>query len=111
MLLFLILTPLLLLLIVSLLGFVGCSSFSSSGDGASTPVLTITTNNPLPDATVNVHYGTSLAAMGGAPPYHWSIVGTNNLPGGITIDDGGTISGTPTTIGTFSQNIQVKDSP
>jgi IPT/TIG domain-containing protein len=110
MLLFLILTPLLLLLIVSLLGFVGCSSFAG-GDIASTPTLTITTKSPLADATVNVHYGTSLAATGGVAPYHWSIVGANNLPGGITIDDTGTISGTPTAIGTFSQNIQVKDSP
>jgi len=106
--LFLILTPFLLLVIVGLLGFVGCSSFS--GSDSPTP-FSITTTSPLPDATINVHYATAMAATAGNPPYHWIIV-SGALPAGLTMDDSGNISGTPTgAAGLFSVTIQVADTP
>src|ERR1019366_2276779 len=107
--LFLILTPLLLLVIVSLLGFVGCTAFT--GVDSASASFSITTTSPLPGATVNVHYATTMAATGGTPPYHWTIVG-GGLPGGLTMDVTGTISGIATgAVGNYSATIQVTDSP
>ena len=58
---------------------------------------------------VNVVCTERLAAVSGTLPYTWSLVG-GSLPPGLTFNTGkGTISGTPTTTGTFSFNVQVAD--
>lgn len=107
MLVLLILTPLLLLAIVSLLGFVGCTTFTGTDSGEA---FVITTTSPLPDATVNAHYATAMAASLGVAPYHWTIVG-GTLPTGLTMDDAGNISGIATGApGKYSVTIQVADS-
>ena len=49
-----------------------------------------------------------LGATGGKPPYSWSV-SSGALPGGLTLSTGGTLSGTPTTAGGFSFNVQVSD--
>ncbi|NPV89256.1 MAG: hypothetical protein HPY50_00590 [Firmicutes bacterium] len=68
--------------------------------------ISITTDS-LPDAYTNTPYSTTLAALGGAPPYTWSA----NLSGGFNIDpDTGTISGTPTTKGDIAITTTVTDS-
>lgn len=41
-------------------------------------------------------------------PYKWSVL-SGALPGGLTIGNDGSVSGTPTTAGTFSFTIQVTD--
>lgn len=46
--------------------------------------------------------------MGGTTPYTWSIV-SGSLPPGLTLSISGLISGTPTTSGTCSFTVQVKD--
>jgi len=103
----LILTPLLLLAIVSLLGFVGCTTFTGTDSGEG---FVITTTSPLPDATVNGHYATAMAASGGVTPFHWTITG-GALPAGLTMDDAGNISGIATgATGQYSVTIQVADS-
>jgi len=48
----------------------------------------------------------TLAATGGVPPYTWSA---NGLPDGLTLT-GDTISGTPTTAGTFAVTVTASDS-
>jgi len=47
--------------------------------------------------------------LGGKPPYSWSL-GSGTLPGGITVQSAGSLSGTTTQAGTFTFNIQVADS-
>lgn len=72
-----------------------------------TPV-TITTTS-LPDGVAGQAYSQTLAATGGTTPYSWSIV-AGSLPPGLTLGSStGTISGTPTTAGTYNFTAQVTD--
>jgi hypothetical protein len=61
----------------------------------------------LPVGTSGTAYSATLAATGGVPPYAWSASG---LPSGLSMSSTGTISGTPTTSGTFAASINVLDS-
>jgi len=72
------------------------------------PPLTITAGS-LPAGTVGVLYSQTLAATGGSPPYTWQVSG-GTLPGGLTIASSGNISGTPTTAGSFTFQVTVRDS-
>ncbi len=69
--------------------------------------LTITTTS-LPGGKVSVAYTATLAASGGTTPYTWSSGG--GLPPGLTLSGSGTISGTPTTAGTYQVTVNVADS-
>jgi hypothetical protein len=79
--------------------------------------LTIQTNS-LPPGTVTVSYQTTtLAALGGTPPYTWSITagGPTPAPGLVLTASGpnaGQISGTPSTTqgSPFTRTYQVQDS-
>ncbi len=86
--------------------------FSACGGGGSnhsTQPLAITTST-LADATVGVAYQQTLSASGGVPPLSWSI-SAGSLPAGLTMDNVGMISGTPTgTGGTASFAVAVSDS-
>ncbi len=67
------------------------------------------TGGAQPAGVVGSPYSTALQASGGVTPYTWSISG-GALPGGLTINSAtGVISGTPTTAGSFSFTVQVKD--
>jgi hypothetical protein len=64
----------------------------------------------LPNGSGGGAYNTTLLAIGGTPPYTWSIV-SGALPPGLTLNPtSGAISGTPTAPGTYSFVIQVSDS-
>lgn len=66
--------------------------------------------NPLPNGQIGTPYASNLVAAGGTPPYTWSVI-SGALPTGLTLNAaGGTISGTPTTAGTFSFVVRVTDS-
>lgn len=73
------------------------------------PPLTITTSS-LPAGKTNASYATTASVSGGTPPYVWSIA-SGTLPAGIGLDSAnGTISGTPTSVGQFSFDLQATDS-
>ncbi|MBK5295262.1 MAG: putative Ig domain-containing protein [Acidobacteriia bacterium] len=75
--------------------------------GCSGP-LGITTTS-LPNGTVGAAYGSTLGAIGGTPPYTWSI-SSGQLPSGLSLISLGVISGTPTTAGSYSVALQAADS-
>ncbi len=76
--------------------------------------IKIITLSPLPSGTHAVAYSTTIQATGGVSTYTWSVV-TGSLPAGITLaPSGGTfgygvLSGTPTTAGTYTFEVQVED--
>lgn len=70
--------------------------------------LNITTTS-LPYGIVNSPYSQTLQASGGTTPYTWSI-SSGSLPDGVSLNSStGTISGTPTTEGTFNFTVKVTD--
>lgn len=70
-------------------------TISSGGTGDGT--LTIT-NADLPNGTAHTAYAATLSAIGGTPPYSWSII-NGMLPAGISLSSSGVVSGTPTSVG------------
>jgi hypothetical protein len=70
--------------------------------------LVITSPNP-PDSDVGATYSQTLSAVGGQTPYTWSI-SSGSLPPGITLSSsGGTLSGSPTTAGTYTFTVTATD--
>jgi chitodextrinase len=70
--------------------------------------LVITTTS-LPDGETGTLYSQTLNASGGKTPFTWSIV-SGTIPDGLTLDGAtGTISGTPTTVGTSVFIVEVTD--
>src|SRR5437667_2882612 len=67
----------------------------------------ITTTSPLPNGQLGVQYALTFVAMGAPQPYTWSLT-SGVLPGGLTLNlTGGTLSGTPSTTGTWNFTVQV----
>lgn len=62
----------------------------------------------LPAGTVGTAYSQALSSSGGTAPYTYSVI-SGTLPAGITLSTG-TLSGTPTTAGTYTFTIQSADS-
>ena len=67
------------------------------------PVIVTTS---LPDGAVGNAYSQTLVASGGIEPYLW-VAG--RLPRGLTQSQDGTLSGTPTTAGTYTLSLSVVD--
>lgn len=88
------------------------ASFQSSAmivtqSAAATATLTVSTSS-LTAGTVGISYSQTLAATGGTTPFTWSKK-SGSLPAGLTLSTTGVISGTPTTTGTNTFTVQVKD--
>lgn len=75
------------------------------------PPLSIVTN-PLPQGFTNTKYTASITAKGGVLPLTWGLQGGGNtVAPGLTLNPTtGQITGIPTTTGTFSFQVNVKDS-
>ncbi len=71
--------------------------------------VVVTTPSTLPGAILNIPYSETLQAVGGTPPYTW-INTAGSLPPGLTLRSNGTLSGSPTNVGTFSFTVQATDS-
>jgi hypothetical protein len=75
------------------------------------PALTLTiVTTSLGAATVSIPYSATMTAQSGTTPYAW-IISEGALPPGLTLDRAtGTISGNPTTAGTYSFTVSITDS-
>jgi hypothetical protein len=62
----------------------------------------------LPNGLVEGPYLQTLSATSGTGSYTWSVIG-GSLPDGLSLDPGGVISGTPTTVDFYSFIVQVND--
>ena len=63
----------------------------------------------LPAATQRTFYSTTLSVSGGYAPYRFSLL-RSAMPAGLTLSSRGTVSGTPTVIGSFYVRVLVTDS-
>ncbi|MCS7062419.1 MAG: putative Ig domain-containing protein, partial [Anaerolineae bacterium] len=66
--------------------------------GAACPTVTVEPVS-LPNGTVRTSYSQTLTASGGTGPYTFTVV-NGTLPAGLTLGANGTVSGTPTVVGT-----------
>ena len=65
--------------------------------------------SPSPPAGMVTHpYSGGFTASGGSPPYTWQASGA--LPPGLTLGSEGTVSGTPTQVGSFPFSVTATDS-
>ncbi len=81
--------------------------FIYPGSATAPPALTIGTSS-LASGVVNGFYSATLIATGGTAPYSWNLA-SGSLPGGLTLNSNGTISGTPNAGGTFNFSVRVAD--
>ncbi len=73
------------------------------------PARLIISSLPFHIGEVGVGYSpVTVKAKGGVPPYKWSISG-GALPPGVVLSTGGSATGKPTTVGTFSFVVRVDD--
>ena len=96
----------------------GAASITCTPAAPPTPVVTSTTIVPgrlavqtssLPAGSVGVPYEAPLAAVGGTPPYTWSVTG-GALPPGLTLGAStGIITGTPTAVDNGVVTVGVTD--
>jgi hypothetical protein len=61
-----------------------------------------------PEGMVTVGYAFCLHALGGTPPYSWSVV-AGSLPPGLSVSVGGHVTGTPTATGGFIAVFECSD--
>lgn len=73
------------------------------------PPLEICTTE-LPSGFLGIAYQQQLCALGGRPPYDWSLSWAEDLPVGMYFDEAsGILAGTPTGVGSYSARISVSD--
>lgn len=75
----------------------------------STSPLSVTTSS-IPSGSAGTSFNASVAASGGTPSYVWSLPSGSALPPGLILASTGTLTGTPTTAGTYSFTVQAADS-
>jgi hypothetical protein len=67
------------------------------------------TTSSLPSGTAKSEYSAALGAQGGLAPYSWRV-NSGSLPAGLTLSQGGAISGMPAQTGNTSFSVAVTDS-
>lgn len=77
------------------------------------PTVTVNPATPPTGYVGSVYTTTTLTATGGnGGPYNWTWVAAagSSLPSGLSLSTGGAITGTPTTVGTYSVVVKATDS-
>ena len=67
------------------------------------------TAGALPDAIIGVPYSFAFQSNGGITPINWTL-SIGQLPAGLSLNSNGTLSGTPTSSGSFVFTVQAGDS-
>jgi large repetitive protein len=71
------------------------------------PVITIAPAT-LPGASLGLFYNQTITASGGTAPYTFALV-SGSLPPGLALTAAGSLSGIPTTVGSFTFTVQATD--
>jgi hypothetical protein len=80
------------------------------GGGGSAANLPLAISTPLlPTGGLGVPYDLDLYASGGEPPYAWTLEAGSSLPPGLSLSTAGTISGSPTSVGSWAFSVSVAD--
>ena len=74
-----------------------------------TDQLQINTPSPLPNGTRSTSYFVSIEASGGTQPYNFAMTSGTTLPPGLSLSSDGSLSGTPTTTGSYQFTVTVTD--
>jgi len=74
---------------------------------AACPIITLSPTT-LPNGVVGTPYSQTISASGGTAPYTFTVT-AGALPPGLTLSLAGLLSGTPTTIGTFTFTVTATD--
>jgi N-acetylneuraminic acid mutarotase len=94
-----------------LLSLVACSS-GGNGEGDTTPEALVVSPRSVSSGVVGTAYSTTLFVSGGVGGYAWSLA-SGALPPGVSGVPGSgpsvTLSGIPSTVGTFSFTVEVRD--
>jgi uncharacterized protein YhjY with autotransporter beta-barrel domain len=61
-------------------------------------------------AVINVPYSYTLSSTGGNAPYTYTLHAGSSLPPGLSLNSSGVLSGTPTTLGAYSVQVESQDS-
>ncbi|MFZ2276727.1 MAG: SdrD B-like domain-containing protein [Prosthecobacter sp.] len=86
---------------------VNCSVTKALAIVIACPTLTITPAT-LPAGVQYAAYSQTLTAANGTSPYTWSLA-SGVLPAGMTLSSGGVLSGTPTSLGSFTFVVRATD--
>jgi hypothetical protein len=97
------------LLLAFLLTACSGSSPPDPSAGTSSPDSLAISTGALPAATAFQPYRATLAASGGSPAYSWQLI-EGALPAGLTLSSSGEVSGTPSTPGSATFHVEVRDS-
>jgi len=76
--------------------------------GGSCATITLSPQS-LPSALPGVYYIQAITASGGSSPYTYAVT-AGGLPPGLSLDAGGTLSGTPTSTGSYDFTVTATDS-
>lgn len=71
------------------------------------PTITVSPDS-LPDGAIGSSYSQSITASGGEGPYTFAVT-SGALPAGLTLSPDGTLSGTPSTDGSFEFTVTASD--
>lgn len=85
----------------------GCQGSRIYSAVVNCPVITIAPAT-LPGGAPGLPYSQTLTASGGTAPYAFALV-SGSLPPGLTLSADGTVSGTPTTVGSSTFTVQATD--
>lgn len=101
-----------LLIVCSFAAASACGGHSSAftpPTASNVPAVTLNISDTLPSATVGASYSGSLSVTGGTGPYSFAIA-SGELPNGVALaKDSGTLSGTPSSAGTFTFVVSALD--